>query len=76
MTAAVSLGAFLRVKDAFIVVANMDYKNFNVGVSYDVNTSPLIEATNRRGAFEVSVIYIFRKLVPFIAKKRVCPTDM
>ncbi|MBN8695709.1 MAG: PorP/SprF family type IX secretion system membrane protein [Bacteroidetes bacterium] len=73
---AVSLGAFYRLKDAFILAANMDYRNFNVGVSYDVNTSKLIEATNRRGGFEISVIYIFKKMVPFVAKKRVCPTDM
>src|ERR1035437_11010239 len=36
---ALSLGGFYRLKDAFIIVANMDYRNFNVGVSYDVNTS-------------------------------------
>jgi type IX secretion system PorP/SprF family membrane protein len=76
LTTAVSLGAFYRLKDAFIVVANMDYKNFNVGISYDVNTSKLIAATNQRGGFEVSVIYIFKKVVPFIAKKRVCPIYM
>lgn len=76
MTTAVSLGGFYRMKDAFILVANMDYKNFNVGLSYDINTSKLIEATNRRGGFEISVIYIFKKIKPFVAKKRVCPTDM
>jgi type IX secretion system PorP/SprF family membrane protein len=76
ITTAVSLGAFYRLKDAFIMVANMDYKNFNVGISYDVNTSKLIAATNQRGGFEVSVIYIFKKVVPFIAKKRVCPIYM
>jgi type IX secretion system PorP/SprF family membrane protein len=76
LTTAVSMGAFYRLKDAFIVVANMDYKNFNVGISYDVNTSKLIAATNQRGGFEVSVIYIFKKVVPFIAKKRVCPIYM
>jgi type IX secretion system PorP/SprF family membrane protein len=76
LTTAVSLGAFCRLKDAFIVVANMDYKNFNVGISYDINTSKLIAATNQRGGFEVSVIYIFKKVVPFIAKKRVCPIYM
>jgi type IX secretion system PorP/SprF family membrane protein len=76
MTTAVSLGGFYRMKDAFILVANMDYKNFNVGFSYDVNTSKLIEATNRRGGFEISVIYIFKKITPFIAKKRVCPIYM
>lgn len=76
LTTAFSLGAFYRVKDAFIIVANMDYRNFNVGVSYDVNTSRLTEATNRRGAFEVSVIYIFKKEPVFIAKKRICPIYM
>lgn len=76
LTTAVSLGAFYRLKDAFIVVANMDYRNFNVGVSYDVNTSRLIAATNRRGAFELSIIYIFKKEPVFIAKKRVCPIYM
>ena len=76
MTTALSLGAFYRMKDAFIVVANMEYRNFNVGISYDVNTSKLTEATNNRGGFEISVIYIFKKEVPFIAKKRVCPIYM
>lgn len=76
MTTAVSLGGFYRMKDAFILAANMDYRNFNVGLSYDVNTSKLIAATNHRGGFEISVIYIFRKIVPFVAKKRVCPIYM
>jgi type IX secretion system PorP/SprF family membrane protein len=75
-TTAVSAGAFYRMKDAFILTANMDYKNFNVGISYDINTSRLIAATNRRGGFEVSVVYIFKKVPPFIAKKRVCPIYM
>jgi type IX secretion system PorP/SprF family membrane protein len=76
ITTAVSLGAFYRMKDAFIMVANMDYKNFNVGISYDVNASKLIAATNQRGGFEISVIYIFKKIPPFIAKTRVCPIYM
>ncbi len=76
MYTAVSLGAFYRLKDAFILVANMDYRNFNVGLSYDVNISKLIAATNHRGGFEISVIYIFKKILPFVAKKRVCPIYM
>jgi len=76
MTTAFSLGGFYRMKDAFIIAANMEYRSFNVGVSYDVNTSKLTEATNNRGGFEISVIYIFKKEVPFVAKKRVCPIYM
>ena len=48
----------------------------NVGVSYDINTSKLTAATNGRGGFEISVIYIFKKIVPFVAKSRVCPIYM
>lgn len=76
MTTAVSLGLEYRLKDALIPVIGMEYRNFNVGLSYDINMSKLIAATNRRGGFEISVIYIFKKLVPFVAKKRVCPIYM
>jgi len=76
MSTAVSLGAFYRLKDAFIIAGGMEYKNMNVGISYDFNTSKLIAATNRRGGFEISVIYIFRKVRPFVAKQRVCPIYM
>lgn len=76
LTTALSVGAFYRVKDAVIAKVNMEYRNFNVGLSYDINSSKLIEATNRKGGFEVSIIYIFKKEVPFVAKKRVCPIYM
>lgn len=76
MITAVSLGGFYRAKDAFILVANMDYRSFIVGVSYDVNTSKLIAATNNRGGFEISIIYIIKKPIIFVAKKRVCPIYM
>lgn len=73
---AISLGAFYRMKDAVIAKINMEYRNFNVGFSYDVNNSKLVEASNKRGGFEISVIYIFKKEIPFVAKKRVCPIYM
>lgn len=73
---AVSLGAYYRIRDALVFSAGMDWRNFNVGLSYDINTSKLIAATNRRGGFEISLIYIFKKVVPFVAKKRVCPIYM
>jgi hypothetical protein len=76
MITAVALGGFYRTKDAYILVANMDYRSFNVGVSYDINLSKLVAATNNRGGFEISVIYIFKKPVIFTAKKRVCPIYM
>ena len=75
-TSALSVGLFHRAKDAFVLVAGMEYNQFNVGISYDINTSNLANATNSRGAFELSVIYILKKIVPFVAKKRVCPIYM
>lgn len=76
LTTAISVGAFYRLKDAMILAANMNYKNYTVGISYDINTSRLVAATNQRGGFELSLIYIFKKAVPFVAKKRVCPIFM
>ncbi|MEL6923643.1 MAG: PorP/SprF family type IX secretion system membrane protein, partial [Bacteroidota bacterium] len=43
--------------DALIVNAVLELERFNLGISYDVNTSSLIGASNSRGAFEVSFIY-------------------
>lgn len=52
-----SFGAYYRLNDAIIPVIAMDYKNFRVGVSYDVNTSSLNTATNYRGGLELSFNY-------------------
>jgi type IX secretion system PorP/SprF family membrane protein len=76
LPAAVSVGGFYRLKDAFILSVGMEYRSFNVGLSYDVNTSKLTQATNNRGGFEISIIYILKKDRPFVAKKRVCPIYM
>ncbi|MDQ3051221.1 MAG: PorP/SprF family type IX secretion system membrane protein [Bacteroidota bacterium] len=71
-TYAFYLGAWLRKSDAFIASAGMDYNNLNVGVSYDFNTSSLERASNGRGGYELSLIYIIRKVKP-IGIKPPCP---
>jgi len=76
LTTAISLGAFLRAKDAYSILLNMEYQRFNVGVSYDINYSNLTAATTNKGAFELSVVYIFKKAPPLVAKQRSCPTFM
>jgi type IX secretion system PorP/SprF family membrane protein len=73
---AVSIGTLFRTKDACNIVASMDYMNFTAGISYDINLSQLKEASNSRGGFEISLIYIFKKYTPFVAKHRVCPVYM
>ncbi len=43
--------------DAMIVNARVDYKGFTCGLSYDVNISKLLPATNSVGAPEISIMY-------------------
>jgi type IX secretion system PorP/SprF family membrane protein len=63
---AFQIGAWARVSnrldsgklmDAFILSTRFDYETFNIGFSYDVNTSNLNRATNGNGAFEFSLLY-------------------
>ncbi len=43
--------------DAFTVAAILEIERLNVGISYDINTSSLVAATNSRGTYELSLIY-------------------
>ncbi len=72
----VSLGLYLRTRDAFITRLGYTYKTTMAGISYDLNTSKFIAATNRRGAFEIFITHIIKRYRPFVAKKRVCPVFM
>lgn len=49
---------FNRNADAYILSLGLGIKNFKAALAYDVNYSNLDEATNSRGAIELSVIYI------------------
>jgi type IX secretion system PorP/SprF family membrane protein len=44
--------------DALIPYVGLDYNNFSLGVTYDVNISPLASASQSRGGIEISLIYI------------------
>ena len=70
---AVYFGTWFRMRDAGFISAGMDYDNLNVGISYDINMSNLKPASRSRGGFEVSVIYIIKKFVPFRTKHKACP---
>ncbi|MDQ3191139.1 MAG: PorP/SprF family type IX secretion system membrane protein [Bacteroidota bacterium] len=71
---AIYAGSWFRLKDAGYILLGMEYDNVNVGISYDFNYSNLVPASNYRGGFEVSVIYILRKFVPDKTKYKVCPS--
>ncbi|MBS1646081.1 MAG: PorP/SprF family type IX secretion system membrane protein [Bacteroidetes bacterium] len=73
---AFNFGVAGRLGDAAIALVGMDYKSFRAGIAYDVNTSRFNPATNKRGAFEISILYIFKKKPLFIPKKRACPVYM
>lgn len=70
---ALYLGAWTRARDAGFLTAGMDYDNLNVGLSYDINYSKLRPASNMRGGFEISVIYIIRYLPPERVLHKICP---
>lgn len=53
----VGIGAFVRLQDAIIPYIEIRYNHWDVGLSYDVNTSPLKAASQGRGGFELSLGY-------------------
>lgn len=69
---ALYLGGHLRQADAIIASAGMDFNSLHVEASYDINTSDLERASNNRGGFELSAIYIITKVKPQAAKPP-CP---
>lgn len=54
---AISGGAFYRWNDAFMPVIKLDYYQFGVGITYDVNISKLKSASQYRGAYEITLSY-------------------
>ncbi|GAB2807287.1 PorP/SprF family type IX secretion system membrane protein [Ferruginibacter profundus] len=70
----VSGGLFYRWKDAFMPVVKLDYYDYSLGMSYDVNSSKLKSASQYRGAFEVTLSYkAFNNKYNTSANKVKCP---
>jgi len=58
--------------EAFTVTSMLEMNTWMLGISYDINTSQLTPASNARGAFEASFIYI----IPQNGKRQakvICP---
>lgn len=55
---ALSVGGHYRLKDSFIAAVLLEYSNYAMGISYDVNTSDLRTASSFKGGFELSLRYI------------------
>lgn len=51
-------GSWLRLNDAIIPYVGLEWSDFRLGMTYDVNYSSLKAGSNSRGGIEVSLIYI------------------
>jgi type IX secretion system PorP/SprF family membrane protein len=66
------LGSWYRFNDAIIPYIGLEFGDFHIGATYDVNTSSLKTGSNMRGGAEFSMIYIRKPADPY-AKKLNCP---
>lgn len=66
------LGSWYRFGDALIPYVGLEFGEFHLGATYDVNISSLKPASNMRGGAEISLIYIKKTGDPD-AKKLNCP---
>lgn len=73
----VNFGLTNRSGDAVILRFGMEYQNFDIAFSYDLNYSSLRIASRGIGAFELSVIYLLHESVKYQRNfNRQCPVFM
>ncbi len=51
-------GAWYRAIDAVVLMTQINYRKYQLGLSYDINFSKLTPASRFRGGPEISIIYI------------------
>lgn len=73
-TVALNLGAYARSAEATWLLAGVDFDQWQVNMSYDINVSKLTAASRYNGGFEMSVIYILAKVKKINKPGAVCPT--
>ncbi len=66
------VGTYFRAVDSGDLIFGLDYDSWRFGVSYDINFSGLIPASNYRGGLEIAVIYIIPNKI-IRPKYKVCP---
>ena len=66
------LGSWYRFGDAIIPYVGLEFGEFHIGATYDVNISSIKPASNMRGGAEISLIYIKKPGDPD-AKRLNCP---
>jgi len=55
------VGSWMRFNDAIIPYLGLEFDDFRLGVTYDVNTSSLKTASQKQGGIEISLIYALRQ---------------
>lgn len=63
-------GSWYRYRDAVIPYVGLEFGNFRLGASYDVNVSKLRTVSNSVGGFEISLIFINKK---YADREMKCP---
>ena len=66
-------GLWWRNKDALALNVAFEKGPMYVGLSYDINYSKLVPASNARGGFELSFKYVISRFNPKQIIHRVCP---
>lgn len=54
------IGSWYRWEDAIIFMMGVDFKGFRFGFSYDINISPLKQASNSQGGIELALSFAGR----------------
>ncbi len=73
---AVQLGLHYRAADAGYIYAGLEYDDWTLGISYDLNVSDLVPASRNRGAIEFSAIRVFRQRPAVPVRFRACPDQL
>ncbi len=55
---ALSIGAYYRADDAVAASMLIEYSNYAIGVSYDINTSQLKSASSAKGGMEITLRFV------------------
>lgn len=62
-------GAYVRLKDAVVLAAMLEYSKYAFGVSYDINTSSLKTASGGKGGVEFTLRVVSRN--PYFKKTQI-----
>lgn len=71
---AVQGGLWYRNRDAVYIYGAFEYTEvWRFGLSYDINLSDLVPASNARGAIEFSLVHLINVYKPRRVQHRICP---